>query len=563
MPTIAVDTETTGFYTWKGHRPFLVTVGYEDLDTEIFNLREKESPHLQRLRLLLADPKIEKVFHNAKFDLEMLRVANMKVLGAVHDTVPAYRCCHQTLHRLGLDFLAQKFLGHPCQEDIALEDAKRLVARERKIHKEDVRYDWIPDEVLYPYVEADVKRTMELWQSIQGDLQDVYGVYRQEMKLIPVNTMMEQRGMQVDLDEVSKRLAKENKTKNVLIGKVRAKLSAPNLNLNSPKQLATALGSEIEFSYFKPSGAPKTDVHALRRYGTKTTDLILSYRKHKKLAEYYQGILTNEYKGIIRSNFNSSRDRTGRYASSKINLQNIPDEVREVYVARKGYTFVASDYNQIELRLFAHYAKSQTMIDAYRDERDLHAENATVLFGKSNDVLRKGGKSINFAYIYGMGMRRLQDMVYPFLGVISATQYNEFMLKLRSRYPEAPRLRNELEVELEQEGFFYTAYNRRFPNCAQIKKDCVNYLIQGTAADVLKTAMIRLYPHLVRIGAFMVATIHDEVLIECPLNRVKACIEILKKYMPSYTQPNGEEWAVPLTIEISVGNVWGKMEELK
>jgi len=561
---IAVDTETTGLYTWKGHRPFLVSTCDEKLHTAVYDLRDDPMP--EKLVRMLANPKVDCVFHNIRFDIRMLEAAGFKIAGELHDTMAAYRLAYQLQYSIALDVLAEQFLGMHCKEDKGMDDARKKIARESEPKRlmEQVLFSEVPREIIYPYAMADVKRTMMLWQQVFPALEEHWALYRNEVDLWRVTAAMEERGVLVDANRAMREYGKERAQQHQCAGRVKKLLSTPGLNLNSPKQIAIALSKVVDMIYFKASGAQKTSDDALQRYKHPAAKLILDFRKHDKLAGTYYGPITEKlHEGILHPSFMAQGARTGRFSSRKPNFQNLPKGVRSIILPRPGYVFLSADYRQIELRLIAHYAKCAKLLEAFKAGRDPHTENCQLLFGDTEEAHRKVAKNCNFAFCYGVGVRRLQDMVFPIIGELSTEDAQGFLTQLRTTYPEIARFKQGLEHGIKENGFMETAFGRVFPECRDTLKDCVNYMIQGSAADVLKHAMVQLLEPLSRAGAYIVATVHDELVVETPVKKEKQVIALLHEHMTSTGTPSGVKWLVPLPIEIKRSTTnWAEQEKL-
>ncbi|GAB6076747.1 DNA polymerase I [Desulfurobacterium crinifex] len=392
-----------------------------------------------------------------------------------------------------------------------------------------------------------------------------------ELPLIYVLYKMEKRGVLFDreyLESFGREL--DEKSKN--IEREIFEIAGEEFNPNSPKQLANILFEKLRLKPLKRTKSGySTDVETLTSLaleGHKIAELLLEYRKLTKLnSTFVKGILKHmDEMGRVHTTFIQTGTATGRLSSAEPNLQNLPvsDEIskkiRYAVTAPEGYTLVWADYSQIELRVLAHLSGDEKLIEAYRKGRDIHTETASHLFGVSPDEvdekLRRVAKTVNFGIIYGMSPHGLSERLG--IPVKEAEEYIE-------RYFEKfPRVKDYIENTLKEayeKGHVKTIFGRVRPlpelrssnrNIRSFgERAAVNATIQGSAADIMKLAMVKLYKKLEKLGAYMVLQVHDEIVIEAPEEKAEDIVQTVKE-----TMENVIELSVPLTVDVNVGKHW-------
>ena len=395
-------------------------------------------------------------------------------------------------------------------------------------------------------------------------------LYREvELPLTYILFRMEKRGVLFDrkylesfgreLDEKAEELKKEI-----------FKIAGEEFNVNSTKQLAKVLFEKLGLKPIKKtkSGYP-TDVEtltALALEGHKIAELLLEYRKLTKLSStFVKGILKHMDKsGRVHTTFIQTGTATGRLSSAEPNLQNLPvsDEIskkiRHAITAPDGYTLVWADYSQVELRILAHLSQDEKLIEAYREGKDIHTETAQRLFKVSEvtEELRRVAKTVNFGIIYGMSPHGLSERLR--IPVEEAREY------IRRYFEEFPGVREYINRTLEEaytKGFVKTLFGRKRPlpelsssnqNIRNFgERAAVNATIQGTAADIMKMAMVKLHDELEKLSSYMILQVHDEILVEVPEEKAEEVKQLLKE-----TMENVVKLSVPLTVEVSSGKHW-------
>lgn len=392
-----------------------------------------------------------------------------------------------------------------------------------------------------------------------------------EFPLIYVLYKMEKRGVLFDREYLES-FGRELDEKSKDIEREIFEIAGEEFNLNSPKQLANVLFEKLRLKPLKKTKSGySTDVETLTSLaleGHKIAELLLEYRKLTKLnSTFVKGILKHmDKEGRVHTTFIQTGTATGRLSSAEPNLQNLPvsDEIskkiRYAVTAPEGYTLVWADYSQIELRVLAHLSGDEKLIEAYRKGRDIHTETASHLFGVSpdevNEKLRRVAKTVNFGIIYGMSPHGLSERLG--IPVKEAEEYIE-------RYFEKfPRVKDYIENTLKEayeKGYVKTIFGRVRPlpelrssnrNIRSFgERAAVNATIQGSAADIMKLAMVKLYKKLEKLGAYMVLQVHDEIVIEAPEEKAEEVVKTVRE-----TMENVIELLVPLTVDVSIGKHW-------
>lgn len=504
------------------------------------------------------------VFHNAKYDMKLLLHNHLPIPKVFHDTmIMSWLIDENTGH--GLKSLAKEILGKNPKKWSELNRTLDLFTSPESVLEE-----------LAEYCCEDIKNTYELYEYFYP-LLEKEGVkidYEKiELNLIPVLIKMEMRGIKVDVNWL---LQKQGEATTVLMNlekkiQDKAKEYLPKnsavLNTRSPKQL-----EELFFNYMRYDPVKRTEK------GTKSTDnevletlvkknklkeddiipMLLKFRDLDKVNSTYLVALAEQagLENVIHANFMQHGTRTGRLASSDPNLQNIParhDEwnVRHCFMAREGYKFLMADYSQIELRMLAHFSRDETMINTFKKNGDIHAKTMELTHTE-----RRAAKIINFGIVYGMGPRTLAQN----LG-IKEDDAKRFINRFFSGYPAVKYFNERVIQSTFRTGYvqMITGRKRHFQEIQDrrwygtIARQCVNTKIQGSAADLIKVAMIRLQPEVEKLGAFPLVQIHDEIIIETPLDKVEETKAVVKNIMETSLKLR-----VPLIANIVEGERWIK-----
>jgi DNA polymerase-1 len=412
-------------------------------------------------------------------------------------------------------------------------------------------------------------------RELQSDMnQDLF--YNVEMKLLPVLMDMEFAGIKIDttfFGEMSDRFAEQIKG----IEEEIYEEAGMEFNINSPQQLGYVLFEKLQLPVQKKTAKTKTystDVKVLKKLSSlphKTPKLLLRYRTLTKLKSTYLDALVkmvNPSTGRIHTSFNQTVTATGRLSSSNPNLQNIPvrgeegKEIRKGFVAEKGHYLLAADYSQVELRVFAHYSKDPSFVEAFKRDEDIHSKTASEILGVAKDAvtpdMRRIAKAINFGIIYGMGSQRLSEE----LGIDNKTAKN-YIDAYYKRYQGVARYREEMIAMAREKGYVTTLFNRRryLPEInhgkqrirAEAERMAINTPIQGTAADLIKKAMINIHNRLRRenLKTKMLLQVHDELVFEVPEDEIDLIRSMVKEEMEGVHPLD-----VPLKVDIKTGKNW-------
>ena len=577
--------EGEGYYVPVGH-----TAEMGELRLEVEGASNVQSPIsnlslntvLSALRKPLTNPRIPKYGHNLKYDFTVLARLGLQVAPLAFDTMLAEWLCDPASHSLGLKKLAFVRLG------VEMTDIDALIGSGKK----QITMDRVPVERAAPYAAAHVDMTARLVPILKKELEDKLQLKlfdELEMPLVPVLADMEMAGVALDvgyLGEISAELEKQ-------LAKIEReiyKLVGYEFNVNSTQQLAEALFGKLQL---KP--ADKSRKTAAGKYSTAADvledmrgqhpviDLILEQRELFKLKSTYADALpqaVNPATGRVHTSYNQTGSVTGRIASSEPNLQNIPirtelgRRVRKAFVAARGKRLVAADYSQIELRLAAHMSQDAAMLQAFRRGEDIHTATAAAVLkvppGKISKEQRRIAKTVNFGILYGQGAYGLMRTTG-----MTLAEAEDFIQNYFERFPGVKKYLDETKRLAAERGYVETLLGRRryFPGLAQspntreaaiararFEREAINAPIQGTAADMIKLAMLRLLQALKRakLSAHMLLQVHDELVLECPTDEVEATARVARKVMEGAFKLD-----IPLGVEVRSGRNWEEMQPVK
>jgi DNA polymerase-1 len=558
------------FYFPFGHRPAQVardeagnpTLALEQ--SEVLNLPPLDAPDLAPLRRLL-ESDVPKVAHDSKYDLLILERAGVR-LGAIRfDTSISSYCLDPSRREHTLDLLGLDRLGRQ------LTPADQVVGTGRSA----VGFDEAPQESVFAFASERADVALQLAASLEEELREQESLdlfERIEMPLVPVLAAMERTGIAIDLvffDRLRERLEGEL----TLVREEIHKLAGEEVNLRSVPQMRELLFEKLELPVVKKTKTgPSTDESVLASLAAQGHDvprLILEYRELDKLNSTYVSKLpqlVNPETGRIHTNFNQTVTATGRLSSSDPNLQNIPirsmlgREIRKGFVPGPGRLFVGADYSQIELRVMAHLSGDPAFVEAFRAGRDIHRETAARIFGVESERVTSGmrdqAKTINFATIYGQGPVALAAQ----LG-ISRADAREFIDQYFERFSGVGEYLETMKEQAREQGYVETLSGRRryIPEIRSRnpgirgfgERTATNSPIQGSAADLIKIAMIRLHGSLAALKARMVLQVHDELLFEVAEDEVDAVTSIVREKMEGAI-----ELEVPLRVDLGLGASW-------
>ncbi len=584
---VAVDTETTslspmeadlvgislswrmgqGVYLPMAHETPAATLLEENDEGPPPNLPSLADPAMAPLVELLSDPELPKVGQNLKYDLLVLERAGVELKGIAFDTMVASYVLDPSRRQHSLDALSTDFLGYApiSYEEVAGKGKKQIP------------FARVPLEKAVEYACEDADLTLRLRDRFLPQLQEhkLEELFRSlEMPLVPVLAAMERNGIRIDATffrEMSARLARELE----LLQQEIWKEAGEEFNINSHPQLREILFEKMDLPVIKRTKTgPSTDASVLEELAARGHTIprhLLEYRQLEKLRSTYVDSLpqlVNARTGRIHASFNQTVAATGRLSSSDPNLQNIPirtslgREVRKGFVPQDGWRFLAADYSQIELRILAHFSGDDAFVLAFREGIDVHRQTAAVIFDVSLDEVsadqRARAKTINFATLYGQGAFSLGQQ----LG-ISRDEAESFIEAYFERFSGVRRFLDE-QVELAREkGYVQTLTGRRryIPelesrnwNVRQFgERVAQNTPIQGTAADLIKEAMIRIH-HGIRdegFKALLLVQVHDELVFEVPEGELEAVRDFVVREMEG-----AMELDVPLKVDVGVGTSW-------
>ena len=583
---VAIDTETDGLdavscrlvgvslATRPGHACYIplahgICEGLALADDVPQQLAETDV--LARLKPLLQDASIMKILQNAKFDLQVLTQRKIEV-HPVEDTMLMSYALAAGQRGHGMDELSELYLGH---KPISI---KELLGT----GKSQITFDQVPLEKAAPYAAEDADITFRLWQMMRSELvkDRVVSVYQTtEKPLVPVIVDMEKNGISVDRNVLS-RLSGEFAQKMAAMEDDIYKLAGETFNIASPKQLGDILFDKMGLPGGKKTktGAWGTGADVLEGLAAEGHDLaaqVLEWRGLAKLKSTYTDALPefiNPDTGRIHTSYSLASTTTGRLASSDPNLQNIPirtedgRRIRTAFVAEKGNLLVSADYSQIELRLLAHIADIDSLRQAFADGQDIHAMTAAEMFGvplaDMTPETRRRAKAINFGIIYGISAFGLANQ----LG-ISRGEASAYIKAYFEKFPGIKDYMEAVKQEAHAQGYVSTLFGRRIylreidskipARRAFAERAAINAPIQGTAADIIRRAMIAMPTVLKKKSpkSRMLLQVHDELIFEAPEAETDKLMQHVREVMQNACAPR-LLLSVPLVVEAQAAKNW-------
>ncbi|XHS02095.1 DNA polymerase I [Sphingomonas sp. DBB INV C78] len=581
---IAIDTETDALDSISAGlagiclatapgRACYIPVGHKSGDG-MFSEAPPQIPLAQvvaRMQPLLADPAVLKIGHNIKYDLNVLARHGLTVSPIDDTMVMSFDLdAGKSLAGHGMDEVAHAVLEHTC---ISFKDVAGT-------GKKAISFAEVPLDQATRYAGEDADVTWRLWTRYKPRLtrEGVTRVYELvDRPLIPVIAKMERTGIKVDRDHLSRLSSRFAQEIARLEEEIHAEAGQP-FTIGSPQQLGAILFEKMGLKGGKKgkSGAYSTDVTVLEKMkvdGVKIAGLVLDWRQLAKLKSTYTDALQaqiNRDTGRVHTSYSLTGAQTGRLSSTDPNLQNIPirtdtgKQIRDAFIADPGNVILAADYSQIELRLAAHMADVPALRDAFQRGEDIHAATAQELFGEVNRDTRGRAKTINFAILYGISRWGLASRLE-----IDPDEAQAMISRYYERFPGISVYINETLEKARHNGFTETLFGRKtwFP---QIKasvqhirqgaeRAAINAPIQGSCADIIKRAMVRMGPALEQAGlpnVRMLLQVHDELVFELPEGDVAAATPIIREVMAKAVEPM-VALSVPLGVEIGTGASWG------
>jgi DNA polymerase-1 len=531
------------------------------------NLPPLTDPALAPIVELLRDPSVPKAGHNIKYDWQVLRRAGVELGGVAYDSMIASFLLDPGRRSHAIDILSLEHLGRGMQSysDVAGKG------------KAEIPFAEVAVASAAAYCGADSATVLALHDYFAPMLAEtgMEELFRTiEMPLVPVLTEMEWAGIAIDPElfaELSRELSEELARLEIRIGEV----AGEALNLNSPRQLATILFEKQGLPVLKKTKTgPSTDADVLEQLaamGHELPQLILDYRELQKLKSTYVDTLPTRVQratGRIHTSFNQTGAATGRLSSSEPNLQNIPirtprgEAIRRGFVPTDERVFLVADYSQIELRLMAHLSGDPAFIEAFRQGGDIHRQTAALIFGVPADLvspeMRGRAKTINFATIYGQGpfaLSRKLGISLEDARLFTARYFERFagVRAFLDRQVEIARELGYVETLFKRRRYIPELKDRNFNMRAYGERNAQNSPLQGSAADLIKVAMIRIHDALAqrRLRSRMLLQVHDELVFEVPAAELDAMRALVREHMEG-----AAALQVPLVVDIGVGPNW-------
>ncbi len=593
-PAVALDVETTDTDAMRAHlvglalavepgSGYYVPVGHE-LEADAGRNLPLELVR-QRLGPVLADPAKGKIAHNAKYDLMVLlghgfpgspaRTGGLD--GQLFDTMVAAWLLEPGRRGFGLKDLVWSKIG------VEMEPITDLIGKGRQ----QITMDLVPVERAARYAAADVDMTLRLAGVLENDLRQLglWDLFHEvEMPLVPILAEMEMTGVLLDvpyLHEISRELYRRIQAEEQAI----YEQAGFEFNINSTPQLGQVLFEHLKLPVLQRtktgySTAASVLEELREKHPHPILEHLLEYRKLTKLKSTYVDalpLLVHPRTGRVHTSYNQTGTVTGRLSSSDPNLQNIPirteegRRIRRAFIAAPGYQLLAADYSQIELRILAHVSGDEGLLSAFRRGEDVHTSTAATIFGvplsEVTPEMRRVAKMINFGLSYGMSGYGLAQRTG-----LSQEEADRFIATYFSNYPGVRKYMDQTRREAAKQGYVETLLGRRryFPEFqsgrqahaaarSRAEREAINMPIQGTAADIIKLAMIRLRRVLEEagLGARMILQVHDELVLEVPEDEVEAAVPLVREAMEGALQLR-----IPLKVDIKVGPNWEEMTEV-
>ncbi|MDX1901572.1 MAG: DNA polymerase I [Gammaproteobacteria bacterium] len=570
----AFDTETTSLNYMDAE---LVGVSFSDAPGQAayipltHNEKTKQLNRefvLQQLKPVLENNALKKIGHNLKYDYEILARYDIHLSGIAFDTMIESAVRNSASNNHDMDSLALKYLGWRTItfEDIAGKGAKQIT------------FDHVPIDKAATYAAEDADVTLQLHNVLWPELSKEPGLKKTfeeiEMPLIPVIARMERNGVLIDCKKLEKQ-SEELEKRLMELEKEAYTLADCEFNMNSPKQLQEILYDKLQLPILQktPKGQPSTAENVLQELAESYPfpKSIIEYRGLSKLMNTYTRRLPeqiNETTGRVHTSYHQMGAATGRLSSSNPNLQNIPirthegRRIRQAFIAPKGHYLISADYSQIELRIMAHISEDPTLLKAFENNLDIHQATAAEVLGipleRVTSEERRAAKAINFGLIYGMSAFGLAKQ----LGVDRQTA-QKYIDRYFERYPMIQHYMENTRKKAHAEGFVETLWGRRLYlpdiNSSQIMRQkasermAINGPLQGSAADIIKRAMIAVDAWLIKNNSptKLIMQVHDELVLEVPEKNIDEITEMLRTHMMS-----AAKLKVPLSVNIGIGHNW-------
>jgi len=574
--TVAVDTETTGLnymdaklvgvsLSTKPGEAAYIPFGHAK-EEDIKQLSEKTV--LEKLKPFLEDKKKKIIGQNLKFDRNILAQHGIKLGSIKHDTMLMSYILDASATRHNLDALAKLYLNYKTTtfEEVAGKGVKQIT------------FDQVPLKLAGNYASEDADITLRLYEKLNPLLNKKTSLKKLvediEIPLIEVLSDMEQAGTLVN-SKVLQAQSKDLGKRLIKLEKEAYEIAGEEFNLGSTKQLREIFFDKLEYPVIKktPGGQPSTDENVLQQLADdyELPKVLLEHRTLSKLKSTYTDKLPmqiSENSGRVHTSFHQAITTTGRLSSSDPNLQNIPirtedgRRIRQAFEASKSNELISADYSQIELRIMAHLSEDKGLIKAFNNNEDIHSLTASEVFSVAQNAvtpdLRRNAKTINFGLIYGISAFGLGKQ----LG-INRNLAAEYMAMYFAKYPGVKDYMESIKQSARDLGYIETLFGRRLYlrdiNAGNgirrqaAERAAINAPVQGTAADIMKIAMINMHQGLkkAKLDAKMTLQVHDELIIESPTDETKEVVDLLKKSMSE-----AATLKVPLEVDVGIGNNW-------
>ena len=523
---------------------------------------------LQQLKPLLEDSAVAKIGQNIKYDMSIFKAIGIELAGVEYDTMLESYISNSVGNRHDMNTLAKKFLGHECIsfETIAGKGKKQIT------------FDQIDLEIASKYAAEDADVTFQLHQTLWPELENQEGpkgIFKEiEMPLVEVLSSIEHRGVLIDAEFLRKK-SHEFGTRIIALEKKAYELADQPFNLASPKQLQEILFEKMGLPILKktPKKQPSTAEEVLVQLALDypLPKVIMEYRGLSKLKSTYTDKLPEAIQpksGRVHTSYHQAVAATGRLSSSDPNLQNIPVKtpegrsLREAFIAPKGYKILAADYSQIELRIMAHLSQDEGLLSAFSAGLDVHSATAAEVFDVELEEVvseqRRHAKAVNFGLIYGMSRFGLAKQLS-----ITNDEAAHYIDTYFARYPDVGTYMESTKEKAKELGYVETLFGRRL-YLPQInasngmlrqaaERTAINAPMQGSAADIIKIAMIEIHNWLKeeKPDCHMVMQVHDELVFEVAEDKVEEYQQRIEKIMTESV-----ELSVPLIVDVGVGDNW-------
>lgn len=584
---IALDTETTSL-TDKTLEGFSIAFNnsvyyFPIIDNVVKTVNTNNAREL--LQYLIDNTTL--VMHNSSFDLSVLYKFGINLnklwTNQIHDTVILANLYNENIQH-GLKPLVKKFFNYKMKEykEICGTGKKQVTFSNAK-------------EIKIQYAKDDAKYTLKLYRFLTEQLQkdkDSWNVYKTiEQPLLPIVAAMHYEGISINVDMV--KTIESSYRKKIELAETKLRTLMGNINFNSSKQLREYFIDKLHLPIIKRSvktNSPSVDKEVLEIYAQYNSEakLLLEYRKYSKLLGTFIPALTpnnidiKSCIGKIYTSFNQAGTVSGRFSSSNPNMQNLPREsgkcelckselnkielgwkcpkcknielrIRDCVIADTGQILIGADYSQIELRILAHFSNDNNLIKAYKNNKDIHQQTANAC-----GISRYDAKVINFGLVYGMGAKTLAKKIN-----VAPEEAQIYMNKYFNTYSGVKQFWKQAEKQFLKFGYVQTLSGRKRRKSRQFPykddygksgeiRSAINSIIQGSAADMIKEAMIQMSPKIRQLGARLVSTVHDEVIISSPIETAEEVFQIVKNCMLQ----SGDKLRVPIDIDIKFGRTW-------